>query len=128
MGEYFNFTTPYKYGFQLGRLTPRTSSGKYIIVFDGEERHIENNRVEFASIDRKISFSEFQERVKGTIGIQAIYGEFEDDTFKQLYTFAKWVTDHYVTSDEDEWTNGEDNRTTEELVREYIDTNKHVIS
>lgn len=125
MEKYFNFVAPYKYGFRLGRFTPRTISGKYIIMFDGEEKHIETSNVEFGSVDKKLSFREFQERVKGTIGIESIQGDFIDDDLNILSDFAKWFLDKYIVSKN--ISDGLGFPIIEEIVKEFLNNRKNVI-
>lgn len=78
--------TPYKYRYTLGRFNPRTIKGKHIIILDGIQREIDNTSVEFAS-EHKLTFKEFQDKVKDTIGITNIYGDFVEEYRTELIEF-----------------------------------------
>jgi len=77
--------TPYKYRYLLGSEAIRTKDGKYQVYHNGKRIEIENREVEFmAPYDdegnpMKLTKSEFNKIVEGTMGIIRTYGEFEDE-------------------------------------------------
>lgn len=78
--------TPYKYRFTIGKDNPRSMTGRHIIVYDGVEREVEPNSIEFNS-EHKLTFQEFQNKIKGTIGVTHIYGEFVEEYREELIKF-----------------------------------------
>jgi hypothetical protein len=114
--------TPYKYRFTLGKNTPRTPDGNYIVQFDGREIKTTNREIEFG-VDREITLEEFNERVKGTQGIEAVRGIFKDSLKIELNKFLEWVGNNYTVDEghENGWTKDGAVTSTASVVVDYLD-------
>jgi hypothetical protein len=114
--------TPYKYRFTLGRNTPRTPDGLYIVQFDGREVKTTNRTIEF-NAGTELTLEQFNERVKGTEGIENVYGIFKDSLKTELNKFLEWVGNNYTVDEghENGWTKDGEVFHTTEVVVDYLD-------